>query len=343
MKQHLNTLYVTTQGTYLSKEGETVLVKVEQETKLRIPIHTIGGIVCFGQVSCSPYLMGFCAEKNVSISFLTEYGRFLAKVEGPVSGNVLLRRQQYRRADDLVFSALVAKDILIGKLANCRTALQRASRDHGEKIALNEIETASARLAQYLRKLEIDMPLDEIRGIEGEAARSYFSAFDHLILSQKETFFFRERSRRPPLDRVNCLLSFLYTIVMHDVRSALECVGLDPQVGYLHRDRPGRAGLALDLLEEFRVFMADRLTLSMINLRQLKENDFRISEGGAVLMEDDARKKVLVAYQERKQEEIMHPFIGEKVTVGMLFHLQALLFARFLRGDLNEYPPFIWR
>jgi len=343
VKQHLNTLYVTTQGTYLSKEGETVLVKVEQETKLRIPIHTIGGIVCFGQVSCSPYLMGFCAEKNVSISFLTEYGRFLAKVEGPVSGNVLLRRQQYRRADDLVFSALVAKDILIGKLANCRTALQRASRDHGEKIALNEIETASARLAQYLRKLEIDMPLDEIRGIEGEAARSYFSAFDHLILSQKETFFFRERSRRPPLDRVNCLLSFLYTIVMHDVRSALECVGLDPQVGYLHRDRPGRAGLALDLLEEFRVFMADRLTLSMINLRQLKENDFRISEGGAVLMEDDARKKVLVAYQERKQEEIMHPFIGEKVTVGMLFHLQALLFARFLRGDLNEYPPFIWR
>lgn len=343
MKRHLNTLFVTTQGAYLSKEGETVLVKVEQETKLRIPIHTLGGIVCFGQVSCSPYLMGFCAEKNVAISFLTEYGRFLAKVEGPVSGNVLLRRQQYRRADDAQFSALVARDILIGKIANSRTALQRVLRDHSGKIAENEIETASGRLSQYLRKLESELPLEELRGLEGDAARTYFGVFDHLILCQKESFFFKERSRRPPLDRVNCLLSFIYTLVMHDIRSALEAVGLDPQVGYLHRDRPGRPGLALDLLEEFRVFMADRLALSLINLRQLKGDDFRTAEGGAVLMEDEARKKLLVAYQERKQEEIVHPFIGEKVTIGLLFHLQALLFARFLRGDLSQYPPFVWR
>lgn len=343
MKKHLNTLFVTTQGAYLSKEGETVVVKVEQEIRLRVPVHTIGGIVCFGQVSCSPFLMGFCAENGVEISFLSEYGRFLARVQGPVAGNVLLRREQYRKADDLQFSADMAKAILTGKIANCRTVLQRALRDHGEKIHAREVELAAKRLGHYLELLTQEQPLNVVRGYEGDAAHIYFNVFNHLIVSQKEYFTFAERNRRPPLDNVNCLLSFLYTLVMHDVRSALESVGLDPAVGFLHRDRPGRPGLSLDLMEEFRPFIADRLALSLINLRQVNEKGFKKSDTGAVLMTDETRKTLLVAYQERKQEEIFHPFIEEKVTIGILFHIQALLLARHLRGDLDGYPPFIWK
>ncbi|MCX5903440.1 MAG: type I-C CRISPR-associated endonuclease Cas1c [Proteobacteria bacterium] len=343
MKKHLNTLFVTTQGAYLSKEGETVVVKVEQEIRLRVPVHTIGGIVCFGQVSCSPFLMGFCAENGVEISFLSEYGRFLARVQGPVTGNVLLRREQYRKADDLQFSAEMAKAILIGKIANARTVLQRALRDHGDKLNAREVELAAKRLAHYLELLREEQPLNVVRGYEGDAAHIYFNVFDHLIISQKEHFTFAERNRRPPLDNVNCLLSFLYTLLVHDVRSALESVGLDPAVGFLHRDRPGRPGLALDLIEEFRPFIADRLTLSLINLRQVNEKGFKKSDTGAVLMTDETRKTLLVTYQERKQEEIFHPFIEEKVTIGILFHIQALLLARHLRGDLDGYPPFIWK
>jgi len=343
MKKHLNTLFVTTQGAYLSKEGETVVVKVEQEIRLRVPVHTIGGIVCFGQVSCSPFLMGFCAENGVEISFLSEYGRFLARVQGPVTGNVLLRREQYRKADDLQFSAEMAKAILIGKIANARTVLQRALRDHGDKLNVREVELAAKRLAHYLELLREEHPLNVVRGYEGDAAHIYFNVFDHLIISQKEYFTFAERNRRPPLDNVNCLLSFLYTLLVHDVRSALESVGLDPAVGFLHRDRPGRPGLALDLIEEFRPFIADRLALSLINLRQVNEKGFKKSDTGAVLMTDETRKTLLVAYQERKQEEIFHPFIEEKVTIGILFHIQALLLARHLRGDLDGYPPFIWK
>src|SRR3990172_6470729 len=258
MKKHLNTLFVTTQGAYLSKEGETVVVKVDNEVRLRTPIHTIGGIVCFGQISCSPFLMGFCAENGVSISFLTENGAFLAKVQGPVSGNVLLRREQYRQADNLNTSALIACAVLTGKIANCRTVLQRALRDHSDKIDADAISQASQKLSAYLRRLNSEMTLDVLRGIEGESAYTYFNVFDHLVTAQKDNFKFHERSRRPPLDNVNCLLSFLYSLVMHDVRSALETVGLDPAVGFLHRDRPGRYGLALDLMEEFRPFFADR-------------------------------------------------------------------------------------
>jgi CRISP-associated protein Cas1 len=343
MKKHLNTLFVTTQGAYLSKEGETVVVRVEKETRLRVPIHTLGGIVCFGNVLCSPFLMGFCAERDVTISFLSDYGRFLARVQGPVSGNVLLRREQYRRADDMDMSAKIARSILIGKLANSRAVLRRALRDHPEKTDGASVGEAAKRLGHSLENIQSGPPLNTLRGIEGESAHTYFSVFDHLIVSQKDGFSFRERNRRPPLDRVNCLLSFLYTLVMHDVRSALESVGLDPAVGFLHRDRPGRPGLALDMMEEFRPFLADRLTLSLINLNQVQEKGFTQSEAGAVLMDDETRKAVLVAYQKRKQDEIYHPFIEEKVTIGLLFHIQALLLARFLRGDLDGYPPFIWK
>lgn len=343
MKKHLNTLFVTTQGAYLAKDGETVAVKVDQEVRLRIPIHTIGGIVCFGNVSASPFLMGFCAKNNVGISFLTEYGRFLARVQGPVSGNVLLRREQYRKADDPVFSAEVAKAVITGKIANCRTILQRALRDHSDKIDTQMIERASGHLYHHLEMLQNEVPLDILRGHEGDAAHAYFDVFNQLIVSQKQDFIFNERNRRPPLDNVNCLLSFIYTLIMHDVRSALECVGLDPAVGFLHRDRPGRPGLALDLMEEFRPFIADRLALSLINLRKVQAKGFQKSDSGAVTMTDETRKTVLVSYQERKQKEIFHPFIEEKITIGILFHVQALLLARFLRGDLDGYPPFLWK
>lgn len=343
MKKHLNTLFVTTQGAYLSKDGETVAVKIESETVRQVPVHTLDGIVCFGQVSCSPYLMGFCAESGVTISFLTEHGRFLARVQGPVSGNVLLRREQYRRADDLQRSASIASAIVTGKVANCRTVLQRSLRDHSEKIEAESVSSVSESLAYSIIRLQKDSQLDIVRGIEGEAAKRYFEVFDHLITSQKDDFMFTERNRRPPLDNVNCLLSFLYTILMHDVRSALEGVGLDPSVGFLHRDRPGRFGLALDMMEEFRPFLADRLALSLINISQVKGKGFKKKESGAVWMDDDTRKTVLVAYQKRKQEEILHPFINEKVKIGLLPHVQSLLMARYLRGDLDGYPPFIWK
>lgn len=343
MKKHLNTLFVTTQGAYLSKEGETVVVKAGNEVRLRLPVHTIGGIVCFGNVLCSPFLLGFCAEHDVGMSFLTENGRFLARVQGPVSGNVLLRRQQYRLADDGASSARIARSILTGKLANCRAVLQRTMRDHPDKVDGAALKGASDSLKSSLQAIQAGPVLDTLRGIEGDAAHSYFSVFDHLIVGQKEDFAFHERNRRPPLDKVNCLLSFLYTLVMHDVRSALETVGLDPAVGFLHRDRPGRPGLALDLMEEFRPFIADRLALSMINLTQVQKKGFKVLETGAVLMDDETRKAVLVAYQKRKQDEIMHPFIEEKVSVGLLFHVQALLMARHIRGDLDGYPPFIWK
>jgi CRISPR-associated protein Cas1 len=343
MKKLLNTLYVTTQGAYLSKEGETIVVKVDGEVRLRIPVHTIGGVVCFGNVGCSPFLMGFCAENQVGLSFLTEHGRFLARVQGPVSGNVLLRREQYRRADDLECSAQIAKAILTGKIANCRAVLQRAIRDHGSKIDEAQMKHVVLRLSHEIDLLNQDYPLDSLRGIEGDSAHIYFSIFDQLIVAQKAAFRFDERNRRPPLDNVNCLLSFIYTLVMHDVRSALEVVGLDPAVGFLHRDRPGRPGLALDLMEEFRPFIADRLVLSLINLQQVQDKGFKKMDSGAVIMNDDTRKTVLVAYQERKQEELTHPFLGEKVKIGILFHIQALLMARYLRGDLDGYPPFIWK
>ncbi len=342
MKKHLNTLFVTTQGAYLAKDGETVAVRVDGEVVLRLPVHTLDGIVCFGNVGCSPFLMGFCADRDVTLSFLTEKGRFLARVQGPVSGNVLLRREQYRRADDLNFSAMIAKQFITGKVANCRYAMQRVLRDHPKKVDTSVLESTINRLTASLRRLQDDLSLDEVRGVEGDAAHVYFGAFDHLIVREKEHFFFRERNRRPPLDRMNCLLSFLYTLLMHDVRSALESVGLDPAVGYLHRDRPGRPGLALDVMEEFRP-MVDRLAVSLVNLGQLRAKDFTFSESGAVRMSDAARKTVLVTYQSRKQDERLHPFLEEKMSIGLFFYGQALLLARLLRDELDGYPPVIWK
>ncbi len=343
MRHLLNTLYVTAQGAYLCREGETVSVRVERETKLRIPIHTLAGIVCFGQVSCSPPLMQLCGERRVAISFLSEYGKFWARVEGPVSGNVLLRREQYRRADDANSSAAIARAVVVAKVANSRTVLLRAQRDHSDTVGKPQLEDAVRHLGRVLDNLREMIPLDSVRGMEGEAARKYFCVFNHLITVQKEDFFLHTRSRRPPLDNMNSLLSFCYTLLTHDVASALETVGLDPAVGYLHRDRPGRPGLALDLMEEFRPFLADRVALSLVNLQQIKGKGFQKTETGVILMNDDTRKKVLVAYQKRKQEEIRHPFLGEKVTVGLLPFIQAMLLARYLRGDLDGYPPFIWK
>ena len=343
MKRLLNTLYVTTQGAYLCREGETVCVRVEQETKLRVPIHTLGGIVCFGQVSCSPPLMELCGERSVLISFHSEHGKFLGRVQGPVSGNVLLRRAQYRIADDAAVSASIARAVITAKAANCRTVLLRAARDHAETADAQALTTAAAGLSRISNGLEQETSLDGMRGREGEAARAYFNVFDHLIVAQKDAFQFHERSRRPPLDNINALLSFLYSMLAHDCTSALESVGLDPAVGFLHTDRPGRPSLALDLMEEFRPVLADRVALSLVNLQQVKGGGFTKTETGAVVMDDKTRKEVLVAWQKRKAEEVKHPFLDETVEVGLLPYAQALLMARFLRGDLDGYPPFIWK
>ena len=343
MRKMLNTLYVTTQGAYLHKEGETVVVKIERENRLRLPVHTLGSIVCFGQVTCSPFLLGHCAQNDVAISFMTEYGKFLARVQGAASGNVLLRREQYRRADCETASAKLARQFVVGKVANSRVCIHRALRDHSDKTAATSMEQTCRLFSNYTKRLLHEENMESIRGIEGRCARDYFDQFNHLIVACKSDFIFTGRNRRPPLDRVNCLLSFIYTLLYHDACSALETVGLDPAVGYLHRDRPGRYGLALDLMEEFRSMLADRLVLSLINRGQVKRNGFTVTESGAVKMDENTRKTVLVAYQKRKQEEIEHPFLKEKIPVGMLLFAQAQLLNRHLRADLDAYPPFLWR
>jgi CRISPR-associated protein Cas1 len=343
MKHLLNTLFVTTQGTYLSRTGETVEVRHEQQTKLQLPIHNIGSIVCFGNVTCSPFLLGLCGERNVHVSFLTENGRFLARVHGPVNGNVLLRKEQYRRSDNDSASAEIARTMVLAKIANARIVLQRAMRDRPEIDASSQLSHAIDTLSHHIDALRSPQPLDMIRGIEGSAANTYFDPFDLLIAANKQAFNFTQRSRRPPRDNVNALLSFLYTLLVHDVTAALESVGLDPAVGFLHRDRPGRPSLALDMMEEFRPVLADRLALSLINRQQIKPEGFRTTESGAVTMDDDTRKTVLVAWQKRKQEQLTHPFLNETVDIGLLPYIQALLLARHLRGDLTGYPAFFWK
>ena len=343
MKKLLNTLYVTKENAYLFKDGETVAVKIDGQVRLRLPIHTLDSIVCFGPVTVSPFLMWHCAENDVTLSFLSTHGRFLARLQGPVSGNVLLRREQYRRADSAKDSAQIARAFLLGKLANTLVVINRLLRDHKEKVDSNALEKVQNELKQELRVLQNEDDLDKLRGIEGSAANRYFSVFDHFILTEKDSFKFKNRNRRPPLDRVNCLLSFIYTLLYHDAGSALESVGLDPAVGFLHRDRPGRMSLALDIMEELRPVFADRLVLSLINLGQVKKNGFTITESGAVVMTDETRKTVITAYQERKRDEIFHPFLQEKIVIGLILFSQARLLARYLRGDLDGYPPFIWR
>lgn len=342
MKPLLNTLYVTTPNAYLAKDGETVVVRAEQETRLRVPIHTLAGIVCFGPVTCSPFLLGLCAERGVEVSFLTESGRFLASVRGPVSGNVVLRRAQYRLASEEATRLEIARFFVAGKLANARTALLRGARETEGEPA-RQLGAAANGLGNSLTEAAKAGSLETLRGIEGEAARRYFSVFRHLVRVDDPCFKIDGRSRRPPLDPINALLSFLYTLLVHDARGALEAVGLDPAVGYLHEDRPGRPGLALDLVEEFRAFMADRLALTLINRRQLQADDFETFDNGAVLLKEQSRKVVLQAWQERKQEELQHPILGERVAIGLLPHVQAMLLSRYLRGELEGYPPFLWR
>lgn len=343
MKKHLNTLFVTTDGAYLAKDGQAVAVRHEKETRLRVPLHNLDGVVCFGRVGLSPALMGACAEAGVSISLLTEYGRFRAAIVGFTPGNVLLRREQYRVADDDGKSCQVARSIVAGKIANARSVLMRAVRDGTSPSENCPFAETIQKMAGHLELTRYCESLAEVRGVEGESAASYFGVFDHLLTAGKPDLSFAGRVRRPPTDPVNALLSFLYTILAHDARSACESVGLDAAVGFLHRDRPGRPGLALDLMEEFRAFLVDRLVLSLVNRRQVSASGFRKTESGAVEMDDKTRKVVLTAYQKRKQDTITHPFLNEKTTVGLLVHLQARLLARHLRGDLDAYPPFIWR
>lgn len=346
MRRQLNTLYITTDGAWLHKDGANVVMQVEQQERARLPVHMLEGLVCFGRVLVSPPLLGYCAEQGICISFLTTQGRFLARVEGPVSGNVLLRRAQYRATDDPPRCTAIVRNLLVGKIHNQRAVLGRALRDHGEKLLADDetaLDHAYRRLNRIADKILLGADLNLLRGYEGEAAQDYFGVFDHLIRNSSPSFRFKGRSRRPPLDAVNALLSFLYTLVTHDCRSALESVGLDPAVGFLHRDRPGRPSLALDLLEEFRPLLADRLALSLINRKQLNERDFQFMDNGAVLLTEAARKVVLTAYQERKREELRHAFLDEKVEIGLFPFIQAQLLARHLRGDLDGYPPFLWK
>lgn len=344
MRMHDNTLYVTTQKSYLAREGQNVLVRVEKQTRLRLPVHTIGGIVCFGNVACSPYLLGMCGDAGVSVVFLTETGRFLARVNGKQSGNVLLRRAQHAATTEADKASGLASTIVSAKIANARTVLQRALRDHAASIPqAAEVERVVRHMAGLVGESEHTLPIDRVRGVEGEAAALYFSVFDNLILAQKDAFFFRDRNRRPPRDNMNALLSFLYSILTADLVAACESVGLDPQMGFLHADRAGRPSLALDLMEEFRPVLADRLALSLVNRQQIEARGFIARESGAVAMTDETRKAVLVAYQKRKAEELVHPFLNEKMTFGLLFHVQARLLARWLRGDLDAYPALFWR
>lgn len=344
MKKLLNTVYVTTEGASLRKDGENLVAQVEGAERARIPLHMLGSVVAFGAIHVSPALMGACAAAGISIVLLDRVGRFQARIEGPVAGNVLLRRAQYRASDA---AEEIVRGFVLGKVSNQRAVLMRALRDHGGEFANEEreqVDAAAARLAHILRKVSLaGLPVDEMRGAEGEAAQLYFGVFDLLIRSPEEALRFCGRSRRPPLDRVNALLSFLYTLLTHDCRSAAEAVGLDPAVGFLHRDRPGRPSLALDLMEEFRPVLADRLALSLINRRQLQPGDFEARDGGAIWLTDRGRKTVLEAWQERKKEERRHDFLQESAPLGLVPYLQAQLLARHLRGDLDAYPPWFWK
>ncbi|OCW58401.1 type I-C CRISPR-associated endonuclease Cas1c [Hoeflea olei] len=344
MKKLLNTVYITTEGASLRKDGENLVAEVEGTERARVPLHMLASIVVFGGIYVSPALIAAAAAAGITLVLLDRNGRFQARIEGPVTGNVLLRRAQYKASDAPVE---IVRSIVIGKVMNQRAVLMRALRDHGDSCAAADSEAIAAvtdRLARIVRRAErADDTLEQLRGSEGEAANLYFSVFDHLIRAPDPELRWTGRSRRPPLDPVNALLSFLYTLLTHDCRSACESVGLDPAVGFLHRDRPGRPSLALDLMEELRPVLADRLALALLNRRQLRAGDFETRDGGAVMMSDDARKTVLSAWQERKKEERLHPFLGEKAPLGLVPHLQAQMLARHLRGDLDAYPPWLWK
>ncbi|HVA51255.1 MAG TPA: type I-C CRISPR-associated endonuclease Cas1c [Pirellulales bacterium] len=341
MRAHANTLFITTQGAYLTRDHQTLRVKIDGKVRLTVPLHHLEGVVCFGRVMVSPAVLATCGEHRLGFSFLSEQGRFLARVEPPIHGNVLLRRRQYRLADDPLARLRLARPMIAAKIQNARNTLLRAARDDAGEDDAAALRTAAAHLAAVLAGLPAVADLDAARGIEGETARTYFGAFSRMVRHERETFALTSRSRRPPRDPINALLSFVYALVRHDCHSALECVGLDPAVGYLHVDRPGRPSLALDLMEEFRTLVADRLVLTLVNRRQVQAGGFSTDAAGGVQMDDKTRRALLVAYQERKREEVMHPLLGEVVPVGLLPHLQARLLARTLRGDLDDYPALV--
>ena len=343
MKQLLNTLFVTSEDIYLSLEGENVLANREKEVIARYPLHTLQTIVSFSYSGASPALMGACAQRGIGLAFCTPRGRFLARVCGESSGNVLLRREQYRIADDSQRSCEIARNMIFGKLSNGASSIQRTLRDHAPRVADCGMEDAARKVKELLPLVLEVSDLEALRGLEGVGAAAYFGVFDHLLLNRKEDFFFHGRNRRPPLDRVNAMLSFAYSLLAHDCASALESVGLDAYVGFLHRDRPGRESLALDLMEELRPCMADRFVLTLVNNRVVKPEDFQVQDSGAVLLTDEGRKKFLKAWQERKRDILTHPYLNEKMSWGLIPYVQALLLARYIRGDLDAYPPFLWK
>jgi CRISP-associated protein Cas1 len=317
--------------------------RIDGQVRLRVPITALESVVCIGRVACSPQALELCASNGVALTHLTETGRFMARLEGPVSGNVVVRRTQYRWADDAARTADLARAFIIGKLANARLVLRRGAREIAAPESRNALSQAADRLDRLLDRLPYESDLEVLRGIEGEAGRLYWAAFPALLAGGDPQITFAGRNRRPPLDPMNALLSFLYTLLVNDIRSALESEGLDSQVGYLHRDRPGRPSLALDMMEEFRAVLADRLALTLINRGQLRAQDFRRLDSGAFIMEDAARRTVIAAWQERKRDERRHPFLGENAPLGLFWHLQALLLKRHMRGDLDGYPPCLWR
>lgn len=343
MKKLLNTLFVTQPDVYLSLEGDNVVLSKKQEKIGRLPLHNLESIISFGYTGASPALMGYCADRNISIAFLTMNGRFLARVIGKSRGNVVLRKKQYQISDDVDQSAKIARNFITGKVYNNKWIIERMTRDYPLRVNVPQFKEVSNHLSSIIQDVRKCKNLETLRGLEGQAAISYNKVFDQMILQQKEHFFFHSRSRRPPLDNVNAMLSFAYTLLANDTTSALEAVGLDAYIGFLHRDRPGRASLALDVMEELRGVYADRFVLSLINKKVLNKDDFLKKENGTVKMKDDARKKFLSSWQNRKQDKITHPFLGEKISWGLVPYAQALLLARFLRGDLDEYPPFLWK
>lgn len=343
MKQLLNTLFVTSEDVYLSLDGENVVANRDGAAVARYPLHTLQSIVTFSYPGASPALMGACARREIGLAFCTPRGRFLARVSGPAQGNILLRRMQYRTADDPAQSCRIARNMIFGKVYNARWSVERTKRDHAMRVDTGRLAEVSAQLQGLLPQIAAETSLESLRGLEGSGATAYFGVLDEMILREKETFFFHERSRRPPLDAFNALLSFAYSLLAHDCASALESVGLDAYVGFLHRDRPGRESLALDLMEELRACMADRFVLTIVNNRVLKASDFVFRESGAVLLTDEGRRTFLRRWQERKYETITHPFLEEKLPWGLVPYVQSLLLARYLRGDLDDYPPFLWK
>ncbi|NDI36009.1 type I-C CRISPR-associated endonuclease Cas1c [Chengkuizengella sediminis] len=343
MKKLLNTLFITRPDVYLSLDGDNIVLLKEKERLGRLPLHNLESVVSFGYTGASPALMGYCAERNISIVFLTKSGRFLARVIGQSKGNVVLRKKQYRLSDTKDMSAKVARNFIVGKIYNNKWIIERMTRDYPLRVDVAKFKEISSHLSSIILDVRNCEDLERLRGLEGQASVSYNKLFNQMILQQKEDFFFHFRSRRPPLDNVNAMLSFAYTLLAIDMASALEGVGLDSYVGFLHRERPGRVSLALDVMEELRGVYADKFVLSLINKKVINNEDFIKKENGAVIMTDEARKKFLTAWQNKKQDKITHPYLGEKIPWGLVPHAQALLLARYLRNDLDEYPPFLWK